>query len=114
MIADKFKNDLLNRLASDGGYLGLSTVDGEVTAGDYSRVPITFNEPSNGLIENDKEIRFTVALSDWGTVTSIDLYDVESDGEPLISQPINEKSVTENEQIYIHVGSYEIEVVECD
>lgn len=97
-------------------YVGLFTANGEVTAGDYKRAEITFGAPDNGIIANDTEVRFSIAITEWGTVTGMGIFDAESGGSQLdeLELDIEGKLVDENEQPYIPAGEYKIEVKPCD
>lgn len=93
-------------------YIGLFAGSSEVTGGGYTRQPITFGEPTNGVITNDTEIRFPIASSDWGTITSGVVFDSETGGNRLadagsIGDP---QEVKANQQFSIPVGNYTIEV----
>lgn len=121
MITTKLSNNILNHVFGgetytppEAIYVALFTSNGEIDADEYQRMEITFSSASNGRIESDKEVRFPVAVSEWGTVTKLALYDAQTGGSKLDEFPVNNKIVEKNEQIYIPAGSYNIEVVECD
>src|SRR5690625_967523 len=121
MITTQLSNDILNHVfrgetytRPENIYLALFTSSGEVDADEYSRMVITFSSASNGRIESDKEVRFPVAVTDWGTITQLVLYDSETGGTKLSENDVEGKKVEHNEQLYVPSGSYDIEVVECD
>lgn len=67
------------------------TPDGstEVSAGDYSRVSTTtgtdWDTPTNDVFENNGEITFGVATSDWGTVSHVSLWDGSGTGDNCLA-----------------------------
>lgn len=93
-------------------YVGLLTSSGEVSAKEYERQEITFTESTTGENASDEEVRFPIATSDWGTVNGMGIFDAETDGTQLDELSVPDKSVTENEQPFIPVGGYDIELVE--
>lgn len=55
----------------------------EVRAGSYKRVAVSFTEPSNGQVQNSKDIEFPIAKEDWGNITKISLYDALTGGNKI-------------------------------
>lgn len=120
-FTNNLTNNLLNHVfrnkpytSPETLYVGLLTSNEEVSAGEYKRQQIEFNEPSGGVIKNSNEARFPIATSDWGKVTGLAIYDAESGGNKLDELTVTSKEVTENEQPFVPVEGYEIEVKEVE
>jgi hypothetical protein len=72
-------------------YLGLFTIaparDGtggtEVDGNGYLRQQITFGNPMQGEMSNTGAIQFPQASADWGTVTTMGIFDAQVDGNLL-------------------------------
>jgi|SRR5690625_3973778 len=113
------KRILVNYLISDRVYLALFTddptdSDNEVSASDYEREEITFNDPrENGdtvIMENDEIVEFDYAESDWGKVTHVGIFDEKEDGNLLDYAELNNSAeITEDTQFWIDEGGYQIE-----
>lgn len=117
-FTESLRNNILNHVfrnepytAPTTVYAALFTSSGEVDGDGYVRQPITFGAPNNGVIKNDTEIKFPIAASDWGNITSASVFDSETGGNRLADgNPLSEKNVRENDQFSIPVGNYTIEV----
>jgi hypothetical protein len=82
-------------------YLGLFTAppgrDGaggaEIDGHGYARQPIAFGNPIQGEMTNVNAIQFSQAAEDWGTVTSLGIFDAQAGGNLLwfddFSQSLN-------------------------
>lgn len=92
-------------------YIALFTSNGEVDGTGYDRQPISFGEPEGGKMENDEEVRFGFAGSDWGEIKDAGIYDKQTGGTRLDNAKIaNVKLMEENDQFSIPEGNYIIEV----
>jgi len=92
-----------------GLYVGSAEVGG-ATAG-YARQSITFGAPTAGVIKNDTEVRFPIASSDWGEISSAGIFDAATGGNRLDDASIAAvRIVRANDQFVIPVGNYTIEV----
>jgi hypothetical protein len=76
-------------------YLALYTSDPtdadtgtEVTGGAYTRQPITFGAPSNGVSTNSANVSFPQATAGWGTVSHIGIRDALTVGNLLYFAPL--------------------------
>lgn len=104
-----FRNDPYE--APDTIYVGLLSGEDEIRGEGYARQIISFAEPRNGTITNDAEVRFSIALEDWGEVTGAGLYGSSGGNDRLDNAEIAVvKVVRENDQFSIPSGNYIIEV----
>lgn len=55
----------------------------EVTGGSYARQTVTFSAPASGVVANSGSVTFPVATADWGTITSMGIYDALTVGNLL-------------------------------
>ena len=70
---------LFTALSADG-----DTVSEVSTSGTgYARVAATFGAPSSGQSTNSAEVAFATALTDWGTITHVGIYDASTAGNLL-------------------------------
>jgi len=77
-------------------YIGLSatkpTQDGESifepTDSNYSRVAITFSQPSGGLVTNSSDIIFPRSQEAWGTMRYFLVFDAQNGGTLLMYNPL--------------------------
>jgi|SRR5699024_3311422 len=87
----------------------------EVSASDYERMTIEFGSATNNEIKNSTEVRFPIALSDWGEVTHIALFDAETGGNLLdIDDAESVHDVKENTRYTIPVDNLTIILDKCE
>lgn len=55
-------------------YVGLGDVE-EVSGAAYERVPVKFETPAGGQVQNAESIEFPIATGSWGDIRKIALYD---------------------------------------
>lgn len=92
-------------------YVGLFVDGHEVSGGGYSRVEVTFGNPSNGVITNTTSVNYPIASSDWGNVDSAAIFDSITGGNRLSdSQAITAQEVGENQQFIIPIGNLTVEL----
>lgn len=96
-------------------YVALFTSTGEVTGGGYARQQITFSAPvtegDSSYISNDAEIRFPIAMADWGEITEAAIYDAETGGNQLDRVTLDvPRTVGENDQFVIAVDKHRIRI----
>ena len=60
----------------------------EVQLQDYKRQAITFHAPNDGKVDNLAEIRFGPALTDWGRIMALGIFDVLKGGNTLLISPL--------------------------
>lgn len=116
----KLSNDLLNHVFRNEEYTSPSTVyiglfngNNEVDGDGYERQEITFGKATGGEIENDEEVLFPIAESDWGKVDKAIVFDSKSGGNKLNEAKMEDgedRTVRENDQFSIPKGYYTIEV----
>ena len=58
-------------------------IAGEVGEASYGRQEVTFIAPTDGHTDNDAEIAFAQALTAWGNITHIGIYDASTVGNLL-------------------------------
>jgi len=115
-FTSNLKDDVLNHVFRNTPYtqpatvyVGLFTSTGEVSASSYTRELITFATPVGNTIKNDAEVRFPIAVEDWGEVTSAGIFDAETAGNRLDNADIAlSKSVRANDQFVIMTENYSI------
>ena len=101
--------------SGSGGYIGLftsapsdSAAGTEVSASGtaYTRIQIgsagqgSFNAAAGGEIDNDAEFRWADALSDWGTITHVGLFDASTGGNLLVYGQLQSSVVIELGDIF--------------
>lgn len=117
-LTNYLKNNILNHVFRNVSYSSPSTVyvglfDGtsEISGSGYARQAINFGTPTNGIISNQTEVQFPVAIGDWGDVTGGGIFDASSGGNRLDSSEVaSVRVIKENDQFIIPVGNYVIEV----
>lgn len=68
----------------------------------YGRKAITFNTAQNGAIDNDGQIQFDLAQTDWGLITDVAIFDAPTGGEMLYyGQVTLSKNVTAGDTFQI-------------
>ncbi|WP_108830886.1 phage tail fiber protein [Aedoeadaptatus coli] len=60
-------------------YVGLGDVE-EVSGAAYERVPVKFEMPAGGQVQNAESIEFPIATGSWGDIRKIALYDQKTGG----------------------------------
>lgn len=98
-----------------GGYIGLFTSSPTDTGGGtevggtaYARVLVgdtangqgSFNTASNGSIVNGAEFKWADAGSDWGTITSVGLFDASTNGNLLVYGNLQSSVLIETGSIF--------------
>lgn len=63
-------------------YVGLGDVE-EVSGAAYERIPVTFDTPAGGQVQNTESVEFPIATGSWGEIRKIALYDQKSGGNKL-------------------------------
>lgn len=78
----------------------------EVSGGSYARQAITFGAPSSGVVANSGSVTYPVATADWGTVTSIGIFDAATVGNLLYYGTLTvSKTVGSGDQISFANGA---------
>lgn len=115
-ITTETRDDMLNHFFRNGPvYVGIFTSSGEVDGNGYERVEVTFLAPSNGTIKNESEIRFPIAMEEWGEITEAGVFDDEEGGKRLEQgYATNVKLVRENDRYSIPAETYEISLDKDD
>lgn len=83
----------------------------EVAGGGYERQVATFTAPISGdtRTENAEDILFPVATADWGTITSVGVFDAATGGNMLFYGTLDaEKAIAESDQFRISAGNLDI------
>jgi len=120
-FTSQLNNSILNHVFRNEPYTPPSSVyvalftssNTEVSGDGYERKQITFSAPINNEIANDEEVRFPIAMSDWGTITHLAIFDSETGGNMLDLAEIEAESqriVRENDQPIVGVGDYKVEL----
>lgn len=117
-LATNLRNNILNHVFRNTPYtppttvyVGLFNGSSEISGSGYARQAVTFGAPVGGVIKNDTEVRFPIAASEWGNVSSASVFDSSAGGNRLDDAEIaSVKVVRENDQFSIPVGNYTIEV----
>lgn len=87
-IDDRIKNNLyIGLLKDDPGYSGDSS--SEVTAVEYSRESVVFLDPTTGKTQNNSDIEFSIATSNWGLIKYIALFDSLTEGNMISYSKLN-------------------------
>jgi hypothetical protein len=83
-------------------YMGLFLSDpkedasgAEVSGGGYARQQITMTAPVDGEGKNQNDIIFPIALTDWGTITHVAIFDALTGGNMLVYMPISNPKTIE-------------------
>lgn len=97
--------------------------ENEVTATDYERVdvptssanwPVNTTDQQQTVIENDVDISFGIAESNWGTITYFSLWTGDqsnADAIPLLTSNVaSSQEITENDQVRFPSGSLTAEM----
>lgn len=92
-------------------YVGIFDKTAEVSAAEYARQEITFTSPSASVIENDTEIRFPIAQSEWGSIESGGLFDAKTGGTRLDDDTTNKtvRVIRDTDQFVIPKGNFTVE-----
>lgn len=79
------KNKVLqDNLRASTVYVALFTDENtEVSKASYTRVEVTFVEPSAGQTSNTSDLLFPIAAEQWGAITHIALFDAATNGNVL-------------------------------
>jgi hypothetical protein len=103
-INDRIKANLyVGLLKEDPGHEGDAT--SEVTAGEYCRQAITFIEPSTGITQNNADIEYEVAASNWGTIKYVALFDASAGGNLISYSKLNyEREIRSADRYKIPAG----------
>ena len=87
-IDDRIKNNLyIGLLKDDPGYSG--NASNEVNAVEYSRQSVVFLDPTTGKTQNNSDIEFPIATSNWGLVKYIALFDNLTGGNRISYSKLN-------------------------
>lgn len=77
----------------------------EVSGEGYVRQPVTFGEPSDGVVSNTEDILFPVASANWGTITHVGIRDAETGGNLLFHSALEmPKTIEIGDQLKIPAG----------
>lgn len=122
-MTNYLENKILNHIANkevytapDKCYMALLTssstdeaIGEEVVASDYSRKPIVFETSTDGILTNATDVVFEIATESWGTLTSVAIYDAETDGNPLFYTDLAvPQEVLQDNQIIFKTGKLTI------
>lgn len=122
-MSNYLENKILNHIANkevytapEKCYMALltssstdETIGEEVVALDYSRKPIVFETSTEGILTNSTDIVFDIASENWGTLTSVAIYDAETDGNPLFYADLTApQEVLQDNQIIFKTGKLTI------
>lgn len=77
----------------------------EVTGTNYARQAVTWSAPVNGATANAGAITFPIAGSNWGTVTSIALFDAVSGDMLYYGDMATPKTIDTGDQITFPAGA---------
>lgn len=103
-------------LALHNGDPGNDGTSNELGAGDYSRASTgsgdwTTSGSGPTEAENNSEITFGEATSDWGTVSHVSIYDAQTGGNPLWQGQLDSsKSVQTGDELIFRSNDIHIEL----
>lgn len=81
----------------------------EINALGYIRKPITFDASVDGVIKNLSDIVFDVAEENWGVITSVAVFDSETEGNMLFYADLsNPQEVLLDNQMIFKAGKLTI------
>lgn len=81
----------------------------EVTGAGYTREQVVSAAPVNGVVTNELEVLFPVALDDWGIITHMAIYDAPVGGNLLFFGPWNiVKEIFEGDQFVVRPGDLDL------
>ena len=122
-MSNYLENKVLNHICGNGEYtaprkcymalLTSSSTDEtagtEVVGAGYSRKSITFDGSVDGVVKKLSDIVFDVAEEDWGVITSVAVFDAETDGNMLFYADLsNSQEVTQDNQMIFKAGKLTI------
>lgn len=91
-------------LTADPGEAG-STAN-EIAGGGYTRLPVAFDAPVDGVTQNTFDIEWPQATADWGVITHVLVMDAETGGNPLFHKVLpTAKTITSGDFFKIPIGS---------
>lgn len=81
----------------------------EVSGGGYSRVAVTFNNPTGGTITNSSAVTFPQATANWGVIAYWGLYTASTGGTLVAWGPVSpSKTVNTGDVLQIPAGSIQL------
>lgn len=123
-MSNFLENKILNHIANIETYtppvklyasLLTDVIDGEtgqvseLSFDSYNRAPISFKRSENGVIENDTDVNFPIALENWGIVKAIAIFDAVQDGNMLFYTTLeNEQNIAIDNQLIFKTGKLTI------
>lgn len=99
-------------------YLALYTTDptkedvgSEVDQASYTRQPVTFTEPEEGISSNTNQVDWSEATSNWGLVTHIGIRDEAGEGNLLYFTKLdNAKNILTGDQFRVDVDKLNLQL----
>ena len=68
----------------------------EVSGGSYARQAVTFAAPASGIVANSGAVTFPTATANWGTITSMAIFDAVTVGNMLYYGALAASKVVDN------------------
>ncbi|WP_134682573.1 phage tail fiber protein [Brevibacillus migulae] len=75
----------------------------------YTRMQVVFTDSTAGATSNTADIIFPVALSDWGTIVDVALFDAQTGGNMLFHGPATvAKPIQSGDQYVLRAGEIDL------